>query len=209
MASRAASEVEAANGALALCGQPPIASLDEATVAARRCKERFADVRDALLRGYDWNFASAWVVPSLDPVAALGALTKRYPLPAECLRVRGVKDLEQNEWAVEAAAVNPGQDAGTIMVLTTNAASPRVNYTRRVELPALWDALFLRQFQLRLGAEIAPQLAREGGLGDRLLQRADVELARAQRNDAREGARGEVRRDTSWLAARRHGGWGR
>lgn len=205
--SRAASEVEAANGALALVGQPAIAALTEPTNAARTVRQNFGDVRDSLLRAHDWNFASAWVVLSLDPRPALGALTRRFRLPDDCLKVRGVKDASTDQWAVEHAAIDPAEDAGAAGMLVTDVTSPSVNYTRRVENVALWDALFLDQFQRRLAARIAPLVTREAGMGERLQAEADRLLRVALRVDGREAARTEVTRTTSWLTARRRGGW--
>ncbi len=120
---RADSEAGAANGALALVGAPPIASIDETGAGATAARSRFADVRDYLLRLHDWNFASAWVVPAADPQKALGPLSTRYAMPDDCLLVRGVVGLSTDEWAVEAAAVNPTQDAGDRIMLVTNAAA--------------------------------------------------------------------------------------
>ena len=49
------SETGTANGALAIIGEPPIASLDDTTrAAARYAKRFFAEVRDELLRQKDW-----------------------------------------------------------------------------------------------------------------------------------------------------------
>ncbi len=205
---RAASEAQAANGALTHVGEPDIASLDEPRAPARICKSRFADVRDAVLREYDWNFASAWIVPARDPVAAAGPLKNRFVLPNDCLFVRSVEGLETDQWAVEASSLQPGDSPILGSVLVTNALAPNVNYTRCVEQPALWDALFLQVFQLRLGAAIAPLLGRSQDLADRLDARADAKLRPAKRKDAQEKARTEVPSETSWIAARR-GGIGR
>lgn len=202
---RSQTEVEAASGALALLGQPPIADLTQATAGARAAASRFADVRDALLRAYDWNFAAAWDRPARDPQSALGPLTNRFPLPDDCLLVRGVDGLETDEWAVEAAAAQVGAEAGSRMVLATNADTVLVSYTRRVENPAQWDALFLDVFQLRLAAALAPMIGADPGKGAELANRAEAMLLPAKRRDAREKARAQVSRSTSWLDARRSG----
>lgn len=200
---RAASEVEAANGALAHVKHPPIASLQERRAAAIACRTRFGDTRDALLREYPWNFATAWVTPAMDPRPGLGKFKNRYPLPADCVKVRSVDGLELDDWAIEASSINPGEDAVQVSVLVTNATAPNIEYTRRIESPALWDALFLQCFQLRLGAAIAPLVGRNSGLAAELEARAEAKLRPAKRVDAQEKARTEVSRDTSWLRARR------
>lgn len=199
---RSASEVEAANGALAHVGQAPIASLDQRTAAAIAARSRFADVRDALLREKDWNFASAWVVPAALDGAAAGPLRHRYPMPDDCLGIRSVNGSPGRGWAIEAAGVNPGEEPSLSTVLVTNADAPRVNYTRRVESPAEWDALFLDVFQLRLGSALAALIARNMGLAENLEARAESRLGPASRRDARERSVAFIPRDTSWLRAR-------
>lgn len=202
---RSTSETQAANGALAHVGQPPIASLEQGTAASRVCLQRFADVRDALLRERDWNFAEAWVVPASSPIPGGGRFKKRYPLPEDCLFVRKVDQLGQDGWAIEASSINPGDDASQVMTLVCGIDGPRICYSRRVENPALWDALFLEVFQLRLAAAIAPLLAKSAALAERLAARADAKLVSASRRDAREKAATSIPRDTSWLRARSGG----
>lgn len=203
--ARAASEVEAANGALAEIGEPPIASLDEPRAAARVCKSRFHDVRDALLREADWNFATAYVVPGLDATPGLGRLRNRYVLPADCVKVRSVEGLDVDDWALEASSVAPTASPILGGVLVTNATAPRICYTRIVEQPVLWDALFLQVFQKRLAAAIAPRIARSQATAGRLNGEAAALLKPAKRRDSQEKARTQLPRETSWLSARRGG----
>lgn len=203
--ARAASEEEAANGALAEIGEPPIASLSEPRAAARACKRRFADIRDALLREADWNFATAWMVLAVDPTPALGPLKKRYVLPPDCAKVRFVEGLGTDEWAVEASSVVPTSQPALGGLLVTNATAPKICYTRIIEQPVLWDALFLAVFQKRLGAAIAPIIGRSQSIAGRLNGEAAALLKPAKRKDSQEKARTEVPRTTSWLEARRGG----
>lgn len=202
---RAASETQAANGALAHCKHPPIASIEERRAAAIACRTRFADTRDAVLRLYDWNFATGRAVLAMDPKPGLGSLSKRYKLPDDCIKVRSVAGLERDGWEIESPIVNPGEEPSLVAVLVTNSDAPRIEYTRRIEQPVLWDALFLEVFQLMLGARIAPLIARNSGLAESLEARAKELLKPAKRVDAQEKARSEVTRDTSWLRARRGG----
>lgn len=200
---RAATEVQAANGALRHIGEPALASLDEPRAAARACKPAFPDVRDALLREADWNFATAWAVPACLPGPAIGPLKKRYAMPADCVGVRYIDGLTEDDWAVEDAALLPGQPAPEAIIVVTNATAPRICYTRRIENVALWDALFLDVFQLRLGAAIAPGIGRSRAIAVELEARATARLKPAKRRDAREKARTAVTRETSWISARR------
>src|SRR5438105_1471570 len=100
---RARSELDAANLALSYIREPGITSFEENTHRARVCRKHFGTVRDALLRGANYNFATWRFAPARDPVDSIGPLVKRYALPDECLKVRGVDGLEADEWEVEGA----------------------------------------------------------------------------------------------------------
>ena len=204
MIPRAGTETAAANGALAHIGEPAIADLAADTAPARNCRLHFGTERDALLREYEWNFATAWITPGAAVAAALGPLSKRYLLPADCLRVRFVDELGADQWAVETAIVtDPTGATVETMVLTTSADAPLVCYTRRVENVALWDALFLTVFELRLAIRVAPVLGRDPATARAKLAEEEPKLEKAKRIDAREKAPKLVSSDTSWLAARR------
>lgn len=200
---RAASETDAANGALALVGQAPIVDLGQGTPAAIVAKQRFGDVRDALLREKEWNFASRWTTPAASTQAALGPLKIRYPMPADCLAVIGIEGCEPDQWVLEAAQVTVTDAMPTLaMVLVTNVVAPLVNYTARIVEPFLWDALFLRVFQRRLGAEIARIIPKDSGLADKLDAQARRELDTASMRDSREVASTHIPQTSSWVDSR-------
>lgn len=200
---RSTVELQAANGALAHLGEPPLASLAETRNAARQIVHHFADVRDGLLAEHDWNFAHGAVTPGAeapltDPI--------RYPLPDHVIQVLSVDGLETGDWAV----VSAGDTA--LKVLTCRIEAPVVRVIERVETVARWSPLFLEVFQLRLAARLAPVIARNARMGADLMAMADSRLMKARRRDAQEGARKQVRRDGSWMQARLRGsaaGYGR
>lgn len=201
--ARSTVELQAANGALAHLGEPPLASLAETRNAARQIVHHFADVRDSLLAEHDWNFARdterpAAEAPLTDPI--------RYPLADTVIQVLGVDGLETDDWQVVAAG------DGSLKVLTCGAEAPLVHVIRRIDSVAQWSPLFLEVFQLRLAARLAPVIARNARMGADLMAMADSRLMKARRRDAQEGARKQVRRDGSWMQARLRGsaaGYGR
>jgi hypothetical protein len=203
---RAGTETAAANSALAHIGEPGIAGLDAGTAAARWCRQEFGNVRDAVLAMHEWNFATAWARPAASPGEALGPLKIRYPLPPDCITVRFVDELGEDDWAVEVASVTD-EIGATIetKLLVTNAEAPTVCYTRRVESVANWDPLFLKVFGFYLAARVAPGLGRDASLGRALEEEARAFLPMAKRRDSREKAPQATTRDTSWVRARR--GW--
>lgn len=206
--ARAASEVEAANGALAHIGEGRINSLDETRrTAARVIKTHFGSVRDTLLRRHDWNFAKRWATLALDPLAPAGTFPFMYPLPGDCLRVRVVDGASEDDWCVEngRTAAEDGE-AGLTSMLSTTLASPRIGYTALIGNPALWDAIFLEAFEFALAAKIAPQLGRDDAMAQSMRAEAETVLTRARKADAREAAPSRVPREVSYISVRR-GGW--
>jgi hypothetical protein len=198
MTARAGTETAAANGALAHMGEPPIGNLTEATHKAKTLRTAFGDVRDRIQRAKHWNCCTAWVRPSPETGESTGPLKHRYRMPADCLGVRFVDGLAEDEWAIE--AVEGDEEA---MILVTASLAPLVCYSRRVISPALWDALLLTAFEYELAARTAPTLARNKSIIADLRVAARDALNEGAMTDSREKARGTISRDTSWIAARR------
>lgn len=193
---RPLTELDAANGALGLLGEPAIADFNEKRKAARACKQRFGAVRDRLLRAREDNFSVARVTPGLTEAVANAKFTKRYNLPEDCLKVRGVDGLAEDEWSVETR-----DDAAAVPSLLTNIDAPKITYTRRVETVRLWDAMFCEAFEAALAAEIQPRIT--GDLDtDRLDGKAERRGRKAARIDGRESGRAQISRDTSWVRVR-------
>lgn len=199
---RAQTELEAANLGLSQARQPSISSLEETSQRARVVRLHFGTVRDDLLRAGRFNFATGWVTPARDGTDSPGDLQKRYPLPPDCLAVRSVKDLEQDEWQVEHGATSdpvPTQRK----ILVTNADAPVVCYTKRVTDVAAWDETFVRAFKFKLAEAIGPELARSQSITTEAGVKGDAATDQANIRDAREAAGSRVPRDTDWVRARR------
>ena len=196
-------EEYAANLAMAHLGQREIATLSDNSTRARAVRQFFAMARDTTLRLKWWNFATAWVTPAADATAGTGTLKKRFPLPAECLRVRFVENAEDDSWAIETARVKVGGVEVEAMILVTDFDAPNVCYTRRVESVRLWDVLFLEQFGYELAALCARKCGRSTSYAADLRATAAEKRRTAAGIDSKEKAREEPRRDTSWVSARR------
>lgn len=85
------SEVSICNAALTRLGADrAILSLDDPSKEARKCKLRFTDCRDSVLRSHLWNFAIKRVL--LSPTTTTPPFDWQYQfvLPPDCLRVVSV-----------------------------------------------------------------------------------------------------------------------
>ena len=198
---RARDETGAANGALSHLGEGRLSSLNENRPAAGYIRDHFGSVRDALLREYDWNFASRWETLAADPTLPEGTFTKSYPLPAAYLRALEIKGATEDDWSVEAVTVTASGAEEDVNILSTDFIAPRLRFTRQITNVYAWDALFLEIFQLRLAAKIAPLLMRANAAD--LEAQAAAKMPTGKRADAREKARSRVPAAGSYLTARR------
>ncbi len=227
----AATELDVANLALANLGEPPVGSLADNVTASRTMAALLGVARDKALIMDDWDFATAWIIPTLSNVVGIGPRPNRFPMPADCVRVRRVipgpqpgttpppppmdpvEEFNRENWAIEAAMVNPGDPPQATMVLCMFADTtmingvnvvipPYVSYTRRIIQPSLWDAEAIVAWADVLAAMAAPTLLKDPQLARQYRQDADKELEKAARSNAREGAQKRVSRNTSWVRSR-------
>ena len=185
------SEVAICNLALQEIGRGMmITALDENSQAARTCKLRYPYARDAALRGYDWNFASARAqLPALADAPAFG-FAKQYELPADCLRVRSLESGEAEDWRIEGRRI------------LTNMGSPIfIQYTARVADPAQFDPLFVAALAARIAADVAVSLSESTSKAQGLWQIYLGKLHEAWKNDAIEGQPDSLPQG-SWIGAR-------
>jgi hypothetical protein len=203
MTATGGTEEYAANLAMGHLGQREIATLSDNNTRARAVRQFFGMARDATLRLKWWNFATAWETPAADPTAGNGTLKIRYPMPADCIRVRFIEGADDDSWAIENAVVNVGGVAVEATILVSSITAPNVCYTRRVEHVRLWDTLFLEQFGYELAALCARKCGRSTSYADSLRATAQQKLTVAGGIDSKEKARAPSRPDTGWVAARR------
>jgi hypothetical protein len=196
-------EEYAANLAMGHLGQREIAALSDNNTRARAVRQFFAMARDATLRLKWWNFATGWAQPAADAIAGTGRLTKRFPMPPDCIRVRFIEGAQEDSWAIENAVVSVGGVPVEATILVTDVTAPNVCYTRRVDSVRLWDTLFLEQFGYELAACCARKCGRSVAYAASLRATAAEKLRIAGGVDSKEKAREPARPETGWAAARR------
>jgi hypothetical protein len=179
-----ATETAVANEALSLVGIDPVVDLAaESSQRGRVVRKFFGSVRDASIRRYPWNFASARaLLPAMSAAPAFG-FQYQYAQPQDCLRVLEVNecDARDGSWKVEARAI-----------LTDFASPIRVRFLRRETSVALWDPQFRLAFAYSLAAAIAPELAKDSKIVDNLSQQAQRAFLDAFPSDAVEGTADEL-----------------
>lgn len=185
------SEVAICNAALIAVGSSErIASLDEQTAQARLCRARYAQVRDAVLRAYPWNFAKARASLPADSTPPAFEYAYRYTLPANFGWLRTLYGNENQAYEIEGRAI------------VTNVPAPlQITYTALVHDPTLFDALFVEALAARLGAVICMSLTENTGRTQGLWDLYQGTLIEARKLDAQEG-QAEQLPEPSWLTER-------
>ena len=145
------SNTSIANAALRILGERELASLDDKTKAARLLKERFADVRDALLRAIVWKFARARASLERDIAPPLWGYSRQYTLPADCVRLISVDTAWG--WTLEGRKI-----------LTDAFAPLDILYSRGITDPTKMDSLFRRVLAATLAVEIAEAMTGEASV---------------------------------------------
>jgi len=200
-------EIDAANGALALIGEPALIALDDDRHAARVISQNFGHVRDALLVEHTWNFALNDFLPASDgPADELGRYW--FVLHPDCLQVISVDGLTNNDWVIRAVRDPSSTTPVNAKMLVCKVVAPEVRAIWRVGNPALWSPLFIDVFQHLLAAKIAALIPRATDRADEMEEKAARKLFKAQRRDAQEGVSQKYSQESPWVNARRSGRWG-
>jgi hypothetical protein len=189
-----ASIVGICNAALSHCGtRSKIDAIDEGSAEANACTTHFDLVRDATLRGFDWNFArlTAGLAELQNPPQRWA---HKFALPVDMVRLRRLNDvplIRLPETFYELAGDKDGSGA-FISVILTNASPVSAIYTARVEDPLRWDAGFADAMAYGLASRICFELT---GKDDRVrtltqlwqatLLRAGADMANESSNLAR------------------------
>jgi hypothetical protein len=169
-------EVDICNLALAELGRgSQIADIDEASQSARMCKLRYPYARDATLRAFDWNFASARTV--LQPTGVVPAFEyeNTYTLPTDCLQVRAVYMGEDCMWTIEERNL-----------LANWGGDLQLKYTKLVTDPKKFDTLFVSALACRLAAEIANTLTESTTRAEGMWKAYNAKLLEARKRDSQE-----------------------
>jgi hypothetical protein len=145
-----ATPTDICNMAISRLGQPKINDIAENSAAAIACRDHFEPVRDALLRGHPWNFATTRADLAEGDTPAYG-WSRSFILPDDFLRLNTVNGVEASRCEADYSL--------TFRTIYSNADTLQVTYVKRIEDTTLFDPLFIEAFVLKLAAAIAPSIA--------------------------------------------------
>lgn len=144
------------NQALAKLGAKSISNIDsDTTNNAVKCRAIYENTRDALLRGFEWNFAIVRAeLTQLTSTPEYG-FDYEYTLPTSpyCLRVLS---METGSFEVEGRK------------LLTDEDECKIKYIARIADPTKLDPLFINIMVCSLASQLAIPLTNSGTLKDRM-----------------------------------------
>jgi len=163
-----ASDVEIVNGALSKLGEQPVLSFSDRSEPARIANRTYADIRDALLREFTWNFATKRTSLAADTAVPDWGYDRQYTLPADFLRLIEVNNASDYDWRLESGKI-----------LTDLDAPLQIRYVARV-LENAMDATFREALASRLAMEWAEPLSQTTSVGQQMstLYRNKLQVAR-------------------------------
>lgn len=173
-------------------GEDTISSLDDQTKRAKLCKQRYADIRDAVLRAHPWNCAIERVSIPAEAAGPTWGYANKFQLPVDplCLRVLDIENAADMPWKIE----------GKFIV--TDIGSPvRIRYIKRVEDSTEYDALLVQAIGARIAADLAMPLTQSQDLMKSMWSLYVEKLREARGIDGQEGTPDQFEDDT-WIGAR-------
>jgi hypothetical protein len=182
--------VSICNIGLIALGELPIESLDDPYKRAALCRERYDDIRRAVLRGHIWNCARKRAVLADAPAQPLFGWQHAYQLPDDFLRVVKLNDNDLVKWEIEGDT------------LLTNTDPPaNLIYIWDLQDTTKFDALLVQALGKTIAAELAEPLTQSDSKVQGLLREVDDKTGQARSIGSQESSPEEWDVDR-WLRAR-------
>lgn len=178
------SELQIWNLALDLVGQTPVVTIDENSIAARKCRLRWYHVREAVFRSHPWKCISKQASLTAAAAAPLHNWLYAFPLPADYVRMIGM-DLASRQYKTYGS------------VLYTNTSPAEIDYVYRCTDCTRYTGDLEKCLYLNLAYELAYSIPQSVEIADRI--KADLEkffLPLARFTDSVEGGSEETESDT-------------
>jgi len=172
------SAVHICNTALYKVGAATITSLTDGSEEANICNHFYADLRDAVIRAYPWNFATRYLNFGA-PLSTGPTFEFAYAFTLPTSPTHVLKVLEASDRAITHKVVG--------RQLFTDESSFTAKCLIRVETETEFDALFTQALAARIAAEIAWPLTKNGRAQSAMWQLYQSIKLEAEEIDAQEG----------------------
>lgn len=188
------SETSIANAALTLLGERRINDLDENSKTANVLKERYDEVRDALLRRHPWNFATARAQLAKEVTAPTWGFDNSYTFPSDLLRLLEVENPNHWPYRVEGRSIVTDLDAPLQIV-----------YTKEITVVGEMDVLFRQALAADLAADVAESITGDDNKVKLLSAIVAQKIREARNTDGQEPSPRAIE-SSEWLDSREESG---
>ncbi len=177
------SQIEIANLALSLLGEPAIASFSDNSRAAREANLWFHPTRRSFLQKHPWSRAKARAQLAQLATAPAFGFSNAFALPSDYLRlvsINGVLVWEQRNASDPAIYRIEGN------TLLTDDSSAKIVYIYDLEDTTKFSPVMVEAFAAHLALNLALPVTKDAGRYDRMVRLAEDRLAEARSLDSQE-----------------------
>jgi len=169
-----ASVVQICNSALNQLGASSITALTDDSKNARLCNERYTTIRDAVYRSHPWNCLIKRVQLAQDSDTPAWGFDYQYTLPADCLRILGIKDYN-SDYKVEGRK------------LLISESSVYLIYLAQITDVNELDVLLRETISAHLAQDISYAITANLQVSKLMAEKYQAKLSEARHTDASEG----------------------
>jgi hypothetical protein len=169
-----ASVVQICNSALNQLGASSITALTDDSKNARLCNERYTTIRDAVFRAHPWNCLIKRVQLAQDSDTPAWGFDYQYTLPADCLRILGIKDYN-SDYKVEGRK------------LLISESSVYLIYLAQITDVNELDVLLRETISAHLAQDISYAITANLQVSKLMAEKYQAKLSEARHTDASEG----------------------
>ena len=191
-----ATEIDIINNALTKIGAATIATLSDSSREGRLANRTYNDLRDDVLRDYQWNFATKRFSIAANATAPLWEYDNAYTLPSDFLRLTGLNNPSNYDYRIEM------DDSGNRIVVTDISSPLQGVYIARVSNAEQMDPKFREALSARLAMEWAEPLTASGTLLTKMTQLYQQKMADARTVDGAEDSFNRQPDSGAWIDAR-------
>ncbi|MGB0972212.1 MAG: hypothetical protein ACPGVG_14825 [Mycobacterium sp.] len=179
-----ASDIDIINAGLRKLGEQPIVTRTDQSPQARLAHGTYDEIRDALLRGTPWNFATKRESLSADSAAPSWGYERQFTLPSDCLRLVDVNNASDAEWRLESGKV-----------LTDLGAPLQIVYVARVSENEM-DVAFREALAAKCALEWAEALSQTSTVAQQMGSVFGLAIQHAKTADGQEDRQRKIEQNS-------------
>ena len=183
------------NIALAMLGQPPMATEDATGEDGRWCRTNWDHAVELAHEKTGWDFAKVRVQCARQAAVPVHGYSYYYTIPSDCLRILYVSETENRGDELLSYEAEPGKIAASVETLYLTYVSET-----SIDAPGRWSASFARYVATELAVLCAPKL--NPAQQEELARERKKALSDAVGLDATQGPP-QRRRHGAWSSAAR------